>query len=206
MTIEDIPENRKTKSASAHNRFVMLAVLAFVAMVTVYLLKKNMEPPQGDTAPQQPAAEQEAMSQQSMEQMMSQIDHISGILAQDSTNYDAWVALGNAFYDANMPEEAIEHYEQALALQSDDIHVMTDLATMKRAIGEAEDAVEILRQVVAIDSTFSQAWFNLGVIHAFDLDDKRGAIDAWNRFLAVAEESPHIDAIRNEIKRMESEL
>jgi cytochrome c-type biogenesis protein CcmH/NrfG len=206
MTIEETQDSRKGGSASAHNRFVMLAVLAFVALVTVYLLKKNMEPPKGSTAPQQPAAEQEAMSAETMQEIMSQIGHIKEILAEDSTNFGAWVALGNAFYDAGMPEEAIAHYEQALVLHPDDVHVMTDLSTMKRAIGQSEDAVAILERVVAIDSTFQQAWFNLGVIHAFDLDDKRGAIDAWKHFLAVAGESPHIDAIRSEIKRMESEL
>lgn len=207
MTIEETKDSRNGASTSAHNRFVMLAVLAFVAMVTVYLLKKNMEPPpQGNAPVQQQDSGQQAMSQESMQQIMSQIGHIKEILAQDSTNYEAWVALGNAFYDANMPEESIEHYEQALALRPNDVHVMTDLSTMKRSLGDAEEAVEILQRVVAIDSTFQQAWFNLGVIHAFDLDDKRGAVDAWKRFLAVADESPHIDAIRNEIKRMESEL
>jgi len=204
----DVTKDSRSSSPSAQNRYVMLAVLAVVALITVYLLKKNMEPPrQPEPGAQQPApAQQETTSEEAMQQIMTQIAHIKDVLAEDSTNYGAWVALGNAFYDANMPEESVEHYEQALALQPGDVGVMTDLSTMKRALGQPEKAVDILRQVVAIDSTFEQAWFNLGVIHAFDLDDKRAAVDAWKRFLAVAKPSPHIDAIRKEVKRMEAEL
>ena len=141
-----------------------------------------------------------------MPDLASQIEHIQQILAQDSSNYDAWVALGNLYFDSDMPEEAVEHYEGALAIRSGDLNVMTDLATMKRAVGEPEQAIEILKGVVATDSTHSQAWFNMGVIYSLDLKDSKGAVSAWKRFVAVTPESPHLDAVRKEIERIESEM
>lgn len=189
----------------ANNRFVLLAVLAFVALVTVFLLKRNMEPPPADQA-QQSVPQSQAEAQQAMPDMTHQVEHIKGILAQDSTNYDAWVALGNLYFDANKPAEAIAHYEQALAIRSGDVNVLTDLATMERAAGDPQKAISILNQVVKEDSTFGQAWFNMGVIYSLDLKDNRSAVAAWKKFVALNPDSPHLDAVQKEIDRLEREL
>ena len=212
MTVDEVQRESTGGTAPAsspHNRFVLLSVLAFVALVTVFLLKKNMEPPPAaDGEAQQPtvADQQPSAAKDAMPDMMAQVAHITDLLAKDSSNYDAWVALGNIYFDANMPEKSIEHYEGALAIRSGDINVMTDLATMKRAVGEAEQAVSILQRVVDKDSTFGQAWFNLGVIYSLDLKDNKSAVSAWKRFIATSPDSPHIEAVRNEIQRLESEM
>jgi cytochrome c-type biogenesis protein CcmH/NrfG len=209
MTVDQIERDSDgeiTPRTTPHNRFVLLSVLAFVALVTVFLLKKNMEPPPADS-PSQPVASsgEQSAAEQAMPDMMHQIEHINDILAQDSSNYDAWVALGNIYFDANMPEEAIEHYEGALAIRPGDVNVLTDLATMKRAAGDSKGAIAILQRVVQTDSTFGQAWFNMGVIYSLDLQDSRNAVSAWKRFLAMTPESPHLDAVRKEIERIEGE-
>ena len=210
MTIDELKKDSNGETipqTTPHNRFVLLSVLAFVALVTVFLLKKNMEPPPADSS-SQPAASsgEQSAAEQAMPDMMHQIEHINDILAQDSSNYDAWVALGNIYFDANMPEEAIEHYEGALALRAGDVNVLTDLATMKRAAGDSKEAIAILQRVVETDSTFGQAWFNMGVIYSLDLLDTKSAVSAWKRFLAMTPESPHLDAVRKEIQRLESEM
>jgi len=212
MAIDETKQGSGGSSApqsAPNNRFVLLAVLAFVALVTVFLLKKNMEPPknaQMDDQSQQSAPTSQSEAEQAMPDMMHQVEHIKEILAQDSTNYDAWVALGNLYFDANQPTEAIEHYEHAIAIRSGDINVLTDLATMERAAGDPKKAIEILKQVVADDPTFGQAWFNMGVIYSLDLKDNKNAVAAWKRFVATSPESPHIDAVQKEIDRLETEM
>lgn len=196
-------------SSSSNNLFVLLAVLSFVALVTVFLVRKNLEPPATDQSAdqsQQSMPQSQTEAQQAMPDMMHQVEHIKEILAQDSTNYDAWVALGNIYFDANKPTEAIEYYEQALAIRPGDVNVQTDLATMEREAGDPQKAITILQQVLKQDSTFAQAWFNMGVIYSLDLKDNKNAVAAWKKFVATSPDSPHIEAVQKEIDRLESEM
>ena len=173
-----------------------------VAVVAVYILKTNMEPPNtaGDAAPDQPSAEE------AMQHLMQQIDDINERLASDSTDFDAWAKLGNLFYDAQMPEEAIDPYRRALEIKPDDPAVRTDLSTMLRSLGRHEEATEHLRRVVDDDSTWHQAWFNLGVIYSFDLEDEPKALAAWKMFVALNPQSQHAQSVQREIARLEEEL
>lgn len=194
---------------NAHsNRYVLIAALAAVALVTVYLIKTNLEPPkapqnQAQIGAEQPPSDSATAMMQDVEQ---QIGHIKGILAKDTTNYDAWVALGNIYFDANKPEEAIPYYEGALRLKPDDAGVLTDMATMKRALGKSDEAVALLKKVVAKDSTMGQAWFNLGVIYSFDLKNQKDAIAAWKRYLDLNPMSEHAQAVQKAIDSLERTL
>lgn len=187
------------------NRYVLIAVLAVVVLVTIYLIKTNLEPPRGDGQMQADNGRipNDTGSAAMMQDVNMQADHIKGILARDSSNYDAWVALGNLYFDNQTPTEAIRYYEGALKLKPGDPSVMTDLATMKRATGKSAEAIELLRQVVSKDSTMSQAWFNLGVIYSFDLNYSEDAIAAWKRYLDLNPMSEHAQAVQRAIDSLE---
>ncbi len=203
------------QSQPSSNRYILIAALAFAAVVAIYIVKTNLEAPQSSEV----AATQDANSRipdgaQSASQdpeahraeIQHQIEHIKEILAKDSTNFDAWAALGNMYFDANMPLDAITHYRRALALRPDDIHVLTDMATMLRSAGRPDTAVTVLQHVLQLDSTLTQAWFNLGVIQSFDLKNQRAALEAWKRFIVLTPVSEHTDAVKKEIERLEREL
>lgn len=212
MTEHNEPSTHTSEAPqTSSNRYILIAALAFAAVVAIFIIKTNMEPPRTD----QVAATQDANSRMpdgmidtaaAREQLMHQIEHIQEILKKDTTNFDAWAALGNMYFDANMPEDAIVHYHRALELRPDDLHVLTDMATMLRAVGRSDTAVVVLQHVLAIDSTLAQAWFNLGVMQSFDLKNLPEALAAWKRFLAVSPPSEHTEAVQEEIKRLEKEL
>jgi len=194
------------------NRYIILAVIAVAVVAAVYLLKANMEPLQreradsgADAVDSGSAGGGTVMDSAVMQDIMQQVAHVRTVLAKDSADFDAWVALGNLFFDAHMSAEAITHYRRALALHPGDLDVMTDLATMEREAGHPAEAVEILKRVIAVDSTHPQSWFNLGVIYSFDLKDSKSAVAAWRRFLALSPPSEHTEAIRKEIERLEKE-
>ena len=138
-------------------------------------------------------------------QAAEQIAHIQDVLARDSSNVSAWVALGNLYFDMNQPDEAIERYRVALLLRPDDVNVKTDLATMERAAGRPEKSIELLWDIVSSDSTASLAWFNMGVIYSFDLHDRRQAIAAWRRFLELNPQADQSANVLREIERLEAE-
>jgi cytochrome c-type biogenesis protein CcmH/NrfG len=210
----DTADHQHTSS----NRYILLAALAFAAVVTIYIVKTNLEPPKSeevaatrdansripDDGDGQGASAMDETAQR--EQFMHQIEHIQDILKKDSMNFDAWSALGNLYFDANMPQDAIVHYRKALILKPDDIHVLTDMATMLRAAGRPDTAVTVLNHVILLDSTLSQAWFNLGVIQSFDLKNQKEALFAWKKFLSLSPPSEHTEAVQKEIERLEKEL
>ena len=76
---------------------------------------------------------------------------------------------------------------------------------MFRAVDMADSAVALLLEVVALDSTWQQAWFNLGVIYNFDLKDQPSALIAWRRFLVLNPMSEQSTAVLQEIERIETE-
>lgn len=201
-------QDAKEPEATRSNRYVLIAALAAVALVAVYLIKTNLEPPkappdQTQSGEAQPPSDSATAMMQDIEQ---QVAHIKGILAKDTLNYDAWVALGNIYFDANKPDEAVPYYEGALRIKPGDAGVLTDLATMKRAQGKPNDAVALLKKVVAKDSTMGQAWFNLGVIYSFDLKNQKDAIAAWKRYLDLNPMSEHAQAVQKAIDSLERTL
>jgi len=213
MTQDNLDPNtsdtQPSPPAGSRNRLVLIAVLAVVVVVTVLLVRQNMEPPPQQAEPQAQASGQASRQQnaeQLLEERMDQISHVEDILAQDSSNFEAWAALGNLYYDANMAEKAVEHYQKALELRPNDLHVQTDMATMMRSQGDSEGAVKLLDKVVSQDSNFTQAWFNLGVIHTFDLKNNSEAVHAWTRYLALDPNSPHAEAITKELERLKAEM
>ncbi len=204
-TPQSPPNAGKSPETVRTNRYVLIAVLAVVVLVTIYLIKTNLEPPKdgGQMEADNGRIPNDTGAVAMMQDVNMQADHIKGILAKDSTNYDAWVALGNLYFDAQKPVEAIQYYEGALRLKSGDPSVMTDLATMKRATGDGAGAVDLLKQVVAKDSTMAQAWFNLGVIYSFDMNNSKDAIAAWKRYLDLNPMSEHAQAVQKAIDSLE---
>lgn len=207
--IENRPAVTSPSSFPA-NRYILIAVLALVAVVTIVLLKSNMERPKsaedrisgtGESADM--GGPMDSGSASIMADVARQVGHIKDILAKDSTNVDAWVALGNLYFDARMPEDAVKYYEGALRFKPGDVNIMTDLATMKRELKQPGDAIELLKKVVATDSTMAQAWFNMGVIYSFDLGLQKEAIGAWKHFLALNPASEHSEAVQHVIDSLE---
>lgn len=104
---------------------------------------------------------------------------------QNPDDAAAWIQLGHLHFDRNAFEDAIGAYERALALQPDNAPVRTDLGVMYRRAGRPEDAVREFDRAMAIDPELENAYFNKGVVLLHDLDDRQGAIRAWEALLAI---------------------
>lgn len=104
---------------------------------------------------------------------------------QDPEDVASWIQLGHLYFDRNAVQEAIAAYERALALQPDNAPVRTDLGVMYRRAGRPEDAVREFDRAIGIDPALENAHFNKGVVLLHDLDDRQGAIQAWEALLAI---------------------
>ena len=104
---------------------------------------------------------------------------------QDPNDVASWIQLGHLNFDRNAVPEAIEAYEKALALQPDNAPVRTDLGIMYRRANRPEDAVREFERAIVIDPKLENAHFNKGIVLMHDLDDREGAIRAWEALLEI---------------------
>jgi cytochrome c-type biogenesis protein CcmH/NrfG len=104
---------------------------------------------------------------------------------QNPEDAAAWIQLGHLNFDRNAVEEAIEAYEQALALQPGNAPVHTDLGIMYRRAGRPEDAVREFDRAIAIDPKLENPRFNKGIVLLHDLNDREGALRAWEALLKI---------------------
>lgn len=103
--------------------------------------------------------------------------------ASEPDNFDAWVELGNAWYDADMPRQAIEAYDHALTLKPDDSDVLNDQGAMYRQNGDTQRALANFEKALATNPDNLESLYNLGYIYAFDLNRMDRAREFWQRYL-----------------------
>lgn len=104
---------------------------------------------------------------------------------QNPNDVAAWIQLGHLNFDRNAVPEAIEAYEKALALQPENAPVRTDLGIMYRRAKRPEDAIREFDRAIVIDPKLENARFNKGIVLLHDLNDKAGAIQAWEELLKI---------------------
>jgi cytochrome c-type biogenesis protein CcmH/NrfG len=126
------------------------------------------------------------------------------IVARDPRNVQAWIQLGNDFFDTHQAQKAIEAYGRALELRPDDPNVLTDQGVMYRTLGQFDKAIVNFQKANRADPKHVQSLYNMGVVYANDLKDPKKAIDAWNKVIQVAPQSEQANQARAGINEQKS--
>jgi cytochrome c-type biogenesis protein CcmH/NrfG len=119
----------------------------------------------------------------------ARITAMQSVVARDPKNFDAWVQLGNDYFDTRQPQKAIDAYTHALEIRPNSPNVMTDMGVMYRDLGQFDKAVATFQQANQLDPKHVQSLFNLGVVYMNDLKQPKKAIEAWNKVIQVAPQS-----------------
>ncbi len=107
------------------------------------------------------------------------IKHMEAEVGKNPQDVKMWIDLGNAYFDSEFTEKAINAYLKALAISPDNPDVLTDLGVMYRRSKQSEKAIEVFDKAAQIDPNHAQSRFNKGVVLFHDMNDKEGAIKAW---------------------------
>lgn len=98
-------------------------------------------------------------------------DHIVGHILKmeervrkNPNDLDAWVRLGNLYFDSGKPAYAINAYEQALILKPDNPDVLTDMGIMYHETGKYSIALELFHKASLINPRHQNALYNRGVV------------------------------------------
>lgn len=177
---------------------LVAVIVLIVGLLIGYMVALKSSAPSQSAAPVQGTATAPVVNSQ------KKIDEIKSLLAADPANRNAWVALGNEYFDSNQFIDAIDAYDNALKLNPEDPNVLTDQGVMFRKMGWFDRAIENFTKAAALDPKHVSSFYNLGVVYRQDLHDFPKAIDAWTRFLELNPSGPAAEQIRQQIEWMKT--
>jgi cytochrome c-type biogenesis protein CcmH/NrfG len=94
-------------------------------------------------------------------------------------NQNAWLELGNLYFDSGNHQGAIRSYLEYLKLNPDNPNVLTDLGIMYRRNGQPQEAIASFDKATAADPRHQQSRFNKGVVLMQDLGQAEEATRIW---------------------------
>ncbi len=119
---------------------------------------------------------------------------------------EAWIQIGHINFDKQEHQAAITAYEKALAINPANAPVLTDLGIMYRRTGKPEEAIRRFDAAIAVDPKLENPRYNKGIVLMHDMDDRDGAIAAWEELLevnptAMAPNGQSVDQMVTEFKK-----
>jgi cytochrome c-type biogenesis protein CcmH/NrfG len=102
-------------------------------------------------------------------------------VARDPKDVDAWIGLGNEYFDTNLYQPAIDAYAKALALRPGNADVLVDQGLMYRALGRFDQALANYQRAIQVNPRHALAHANLGFLYETDLRDAKKAEAAYER-------------------------
>lgn len=182
------------KQKNTEGNFVKMEIMLIVALIALvigflggifYSAFQTVTPGSVQTAsgPVRPP-QQQSQPNLSNEQAKS-ILSLEQEVAINPTNVDAWTRLGNVYFDTGNFAKAIRAYEKSLELSPGNPNVLTDLGVMYRRNGQPGKALEAFDKAIAIAPSHEQSRFNKGIVLRYDMNDREGAIKAWEDLLRI---------------------
>lgn len=91
-------------------------------------------------------------------------------LEMDANNYDANIGLGYV-YSLDTNANGLIYYDAAAKLDTNSIEPIRNKGLLLRNLGRFEEAQNTFEQILAIDSTFAEAYYNIGVCYIDSYQD-----------------------------------
>ena len=171
------PAERGTEKRGVSYGIVVLAFAAgILSGVLLTLYKTGGDPP---------ADLHNHAEDKSSAGVSDQIAALEFKMSQNPGDIQGWIQLGNLCFDSDLPEKSIAAYEKALALNPGNADVLTDQGVMYRKAGKFDQAIQNFDKAVAVNPKHEIARFNKGIVLMHDLNNPKGAIQAWEELLAV---------------------
>jgi len=120
---------------------------------------------------------------------------------RDPRDLEAWRELGNAYFDADMPAQAIAAYSRALAIKPNDTNILNDQGAMYRQTGDFTRALANFNKARQVDPNNLESIYNSGYVLAFDLNQIDKAIVMWRSYLTLDKTSETARQVQSFIER-----
>ena len=146
------------------------------------------------------AAEAEALlaHAETVRAAQSEVERLQRVARDRPNNAALLIESGNALRSAGRLDEALSAYLVAASLRPENLSLQTNIATLYLQQQDTTEALERYAHVLQQDSTFAEAWLNLG-LHYVRTGRPEQAQEAWSKAQRYGEDSP---AVRTFFERM----
>ncbi len=131
--------------------------------------------------------------------MLNRVDQIQemqeqAVLAQRAVEMNPndpqrWITLGGFMLRSGYYDRAEEAFSSALTLQPNNALLLNDMANLAMVRGDTLLALQRFQSLLRRDSTFADAWLNIGIIYAM-MDRPADARKAWENVLKYKPNDP----------------
>lgn len=149
-------------------------------------------------------AQQQPASPQPVPLDAERVKALEGVAAQNASDPQPRVQLGNMFFDAEQFPQAITWYEQAVKLNPNDPNVSTDLGVAYYYTNQPDRALSQFEHSLKVDPKHIKTLLNVGIVRAFGKQDLPGAARAWQQVVDLAPGSPEGQAAKKGLDGIKS--
>ncbi len=96
-----------------------------------------------------------------------------------------YALLGDSYYDLNKDKDAIEAYDKAIRTDPTDSVALYNRALAKRFIKDYNGALKDLNQVITMTVFFPEAYFQRGLIKAYNLENPEDPIADYSKAIEL---------------------
>jgi cytochrome c-type biogenesis protein CcmH/NrfG len=121
---------------------------------------------------------------------VTRIAEAEKIVARDPKNLNAWLSLGNDYFDTEQAQKAINAYGKVLEIEPNNPNVLTDQGVMYRKVGWYDKALANFEKAQKLDPNHLQSLYNIGIVYAVDMKQPEKAVPIWKRYLQMDPNSP----------------
>ena len=115
----------------------------------------------------------------------SSFDALLERLKQSDNDPELLANIGNQYYDNRDYARAIQYYERSLKLRPENVNVRTDMGTAIWYSGDADRAIREYETSLKYDPNHAQTLFNMGIVKWQGKQDRKAALDLWQKLLAA---------------------
>jgi tetratricopeptide (TPR) repeat protein len=133
-----------------------------------------------------------------------QVNALKSVAEREPSNAKPRVQLANLYFDAERYDDAIKWYGEAVRLAPNDVDVSTDLGICYYYTNQPDKALEQFDRSLKLDPKHTKTLLNVGIVKAFGKQDLDGAMQAWQRVLEIAPDSPEGQAAKRALDSLRS--
>lgn len=150
----------------------------------------------------QDEAEEYLERAEEMQALEVEIEQARLDVLQDPDVPRRWIALARHLVEAGRYDEAEDAFNKAIYLEPMNLAFHNDVANLSLLRGDADRAIRRFEMIVEFDSSFADAWMNLGVAYALS-DRFDEAQQAWERVLTYVPDHAEAKANLAQLSDME---
>lgn len=132
----------------------------------------------------------------------TRLEELQRSVERDPENPELLTALGNAWYDREDWDRAIDAYEKARRKAPESPNLLSDLGAAYRNRGELRRAIALFERARENDRDHWQSLLNLVLVHAYDRRDPAAAQRHLEELKRRYPEIPDLDRIQERISTL----